>query len=760
MKLRRLLRMPPAELACRGWQEAAKHLERIGLIGNPGFPAGFDINEPSPAHVSGTISGQDGKNDLSGAKALFDRFWETAPPRFFEGPESAQTSLLLEKQLPGERERIMAHAEDISEGCFDLLGYKRLFFGDPVDWHLDPVSGRRAPFEHWSRLDPLNPAMTGDSKVIWELNRHQWFVSLGQAYRHTGDEHYAGVFATHIKEWMRANPPGIGINWTSSLELSLRLISWCWALFLFRGSRALSPELFANMFGWIGAHASRVERYLSYYFSPNTHLTGEALGLFYAGTLFPGLRRAGRWRALGTRILVEQIGRQALPDGVYFEQSTCYQRYTVEIYLHFLILGARHGVAIPAEVGERVQQMLDFLLIVSRPGGAVPSIGDADGGTLLPLVRRSPDDFRGLFATAAAFFGRPDYAWAAGGAAPEVYWLLGPAGGGKFDALRPAPPAAGPSRFFADGGYAVMRNGWDRHAHQLIFDAGPLGCPDSSGHGHADLLGIQCALFGEPCLIDPGTGGYTAEPRWRDYFRGTAAHSTVTVDGLGQADPDGPFKWRQRPRARLRRWLSNDAFDLADADHDAYHRLPDPVTHRRRVLFSKPRYWLVIDELDGKQEHRIDLRFQFAPSMQVLTGSDGWVIARHANGRGCRMLVCATTPLEAARFDGQLDPIRGWNSPDYGRREPSPQIVYSTTARLPLRFVTLLFPADEPLAASPVVAVSGEHRRIDLVFEDGLETLHIGDRDIVVERLAAEDFEPLEQDISRDHVRNRRHSEV
>src|SRR5206468_1128887 len=113
------------------------------------------------------------------------------------------------------------------------------------------------------------------------------------------------------------------------------------------GPCSSSKELFDEMLGGIRVHASRVEKYLSYYFAQNTHLTGEALALFYAGTVFPELRSARRWRALGARILMEQLERQVLPDGVYFEQSTCYQRYTVETYLHFMILAARNGVAIP-----------------------------------------------------------------------------------------------------------------------------------------------------------------------------------------------------------------------------------------------------------------------------------------------------------------------------------------------------------------------------------------------------------------------------
>src|SRR6185503_12896421 len=155
-------------------------------------------------------------------------------------------------------------------------------------------------------------------------------------------------------------------------------------------------------------------------FSPNTHLTGEALGLLYVGTLLPELSRARHWRELGARILADQIPRQVLGDGVYFEQSTCYQRYTAEIALHYLVLCARTGESAPSAVGDRVRAMLDFLLAVRSPRGEAPPIGDADGGWLLPLARRAPGDLRGLFGIAAAMFGRRDYAWAAAGEVTEL----------------------------------------------------------------------------------------------------------------------------------------------------------------------------------------------------------------------------------------------------------------------------------------------------------------------------------------------------
>jgi hypothetical protein len=544
--------------------------------------------------------------------------------------------------------------------------------------------------------------------VTWELSRQQWLVGLGQAYRLTGDERYAEAAVHAFEHWLRANPPGIGINWASSLEASLRIISWCWTFVLLRDSEALSPARFEAALQAIWIHATHVERHLSRYFSPNTHLTGEALGLFYAGILFPELQRAARWRATGARVLVAENRRQIYPDGVHFELTTCYQRYMVETYLHFLVLARRNAVPVPADVEVRARLMTDFLVTVRRPDGTVPQIGDGDGGSLMPLSRRGPEDFRGVFATAAALWGRPDHAWAAAGAAPETLWMLGEAGLMALLAIEPSPPARPASRLFPDAGYVVMRSGWDEEAHQLLFDAGPMGCPLTAGHGHADLLSIQCAAFGETFLVDPGTGTYANGDDWRPFFRGTMAHSTVTLDRQDQARPLGPFLWDRRPRARLLSWRTDSHLEVADGEHQAYDRLLDPVRHRRRILFVENSFWVVIDDLQGAAPHGVEIRFQFAPLPTTLEG-EGWVRAR---GRRRALLVCAwaVRPLSVRVAEGRTAPPEGWFSGAYGQREPAPMVIYDASGPLPLRVATLIMPLPTPDGPRPDarVVIEGE----------------------------------------------------
>lgn len=71
--------------------------------------------------------------------------------------------------------------------------------------------GARSARPRVARPDPWSgdAEAVGDSKVVWDLNRHQWLVRLGQAYRLTGDERFAAGFARHIGDWTAANPPGI-----------------------------------------------------------------------------------------------------------------------------------------------------------------------------------------------------------------------------------------------------------------------------------------------------------------------------------------------------------------------------------------------------------------------------------------------------------------------------------------------------------------------------------------------------------------------
>jgi hypothetical protein len=350
----------------------------------------------------------------------------------------------------------------------------------------------------------------------------------------------------------------------------------------------------------------------------------------------------------------------------------------------------------------------------------------------LPLTPREGHDCRGLLAVAAAYFGRRDFAWAAGGLTPEVIWMLGRGGIERFDGLDPAPPDRAPSRHFQDAGCVVMRNEWAPDATRVIFDVGPLWRGDCRGHGHADLLSLQLAVGCEAWLVDSGTYCYTSEPAWRRHFRGTAAHNTITIDGCGQAEPVGPFGWVKNAGARLRTWRTDATSDYADADHLAFADLPDPVRHRRRVLFIKPDVLVVVDDVYGRAQHLVQTRWHW--SRPVEARDDGWFVGTGPGGSLWLKTFSAVPPATRLACGGE-NPIEGWLSDDYGHKRPAPVLVTTVEAQLPLRFVTVIVPQlarGRDLGGHASLGPDGLLRSIE--FEGRPLVVEIDDADVLFRR--------------------------
>src|SRR5690606_21836815 len=185
--------------------------------------------------------------------------------------------------------------------------------------------------------------------------------------------------------------------------------------------------------------------------------------------------------------------------------------------------------------------------------------------------------------------------------------------------IRRRAPREEAARVFPHGGYYVLgRDFGGAEEVQAVFDAGPLGFLSIAAHGHADCLSMTLSVAGRAQLVDPGTYVYHAEPEWRDYFRGTAAHNTVRVDGVDQSRIGGQFLWLEKAEAKVDRFESTAHHDEIVASHDGYERLPDPVRHERRVRYCKRTdVFEVVDRLVCAREHVVERYWHFAETCRV-----------------------------------------------------------------------------------------------------------------------------------------------
>jgi hypothetical protein len=642
------------ELAVRASQHLSAQAERIGLSSQ--------VHIPSDSSFMRTMDPDCFSGSRTAAPDLLSHFRARGGPRLFPSfDRPAETVDALRRRIgPSGVRACVEKAEQILEGRFDLLGFEGLSFGCPIAWRSEPLSGKQTPRTHWSRIDYLNPEVSGDKKITWELNRCQFFITLGRAYRLTGDERFAEGFASLAAFWIDDNPPNTGINWASSLEVGFRAIAWVWALELFRDSPRLSAELFSRMLKYLYLHGRHLETYLSTYFSPNTHLTGEALALVYLGRYWPEFRRSVRWIRRGEVILLAELERQVRPDGVYFEQTTYYHRYTADFYTHLYALTAASGSPVDARLTAKLVGLLDHLMFITQPDGSTPFLGDEDGGRLAPLDERPVRDFRAALSTGAVLFGRPDYKFIAGDLAEETVWLLGPDAAARFDAICAAPPTEG-SKAFPDGGYYVLRDGWTPDSNYLLVDCGPHGSL-SCGHAHADALSLVVSARGLPALLDSGTGAYTGSAEIRDRLRASAAHNTLTVDAESSSVSSGPFNWSQTARCRRTDWFDHPRFGLFEGEHDGFTRIDAEAVHSRAILFVKGDYWTVRDRIRTRAEHELALHFHLAPDSApepVHGAAVSGVRVRPDRAAGLELFVAPGREASARLETSQISPVYG-----------------------------------------------------------------------------------------------------
>jgi Heparinase II/III-like protein/Heparinase II/III N-terminus len=691
--IRRLTKTSPAEIWFRSAQRVriARDEVRVATGGDRWQrPRLLSILRPQSVELAAAHDALSAE-DWQGADAALRSHFINRPSRFVIGPrDRRQIASTIRGRHPASADDAVRRANDLLEGRHDLLGYQGLAFGtssSDIDWHLDPVHGRRAPVRFWTRVPYLDPQW-GDHKIIWELNRHQHWVAFGRAAWLTRDQRYATAFATELESWLRANPPLIGINWSSMLEIAFRSISWLWALHLFPEFDT-GPESspFVDLLVGLERQLDHIAQHLSLYFSPNTHLLGEGLALYVAGRALPELTGAQRWESVGRQILIRQAQAQIHADGGHAELSTHYHRYAFDFYLLALGIARRtDDLAAAGAFADVSAQLATFCRAMADDDGRLATIGDDDGGMLFPICGRKPVDVRDSLAIASALLERSDLA--VGEPPEEAIWMLGdrsPSSGSAGEL------AVQRSRLFSDSGYAVLRS--DR-AHSIL-DVGPHGFLNG-GHAHADALSLVLSVDGRPLLIDAGTSTYTMDPERRDRFRSTAMHNTVLIDGRPQSIPDGPFHWASRARARVDLWRSDRAFDYIEASHDGYL----PVLHRRAVLRDACGLWLVADHILGSGAHEAVAHWHFGPDWQL--EAPDWPHASVRHRDGTRAAIASTAAARRALYADSEG--LGWCAPVYGQLVPALTLRFSQTSDAPFSLIAAVAGDawSEDLTARPV----------------------------------------------------------
>jgi len=687
-RIRRLLRHPPAQIARRVIAYALRNWAQIRLQARDRFLPSFGGDVPElplqallPPITAQMLEPWHKALIADSGRLLEHRFdllgaWDIQPAAGFHaaGLEGHHYDMPADEVVNLANHR---HATRLQR--LISPGYQT------IDWHLDLRSGYR-----WSRATPSALIRYGnvpgvDVKLPWELARMQHAPRLALAAAaqqlaggEAASERLRLEFQDQVLDFIAANPPRFGVNWSCTMDVGIRIANLLLAhdIFIAAGMR-FAPQFDIEFKRSVLAHGRHIVTHLEWFpHLRSNHYLANLAGLLFVAAYLPPSEESDAWLMLAANELGKEMFVQFQADGSNFEASTSYHRLSAELVLFPAMLARRvaarlraldpailddgldasgPGVlpaqrSVPAthapqseEALRHLVRMAEFSRGITRPDGGVAQVGDNDSGRFFKLT---PDaaydapwgDGHAVFIDCVAQLRKGAKAPPASLDALLVQMLAGPLGqeqGGEPEATPDALCA------FNDFGLYVYR----RPRLWLSLRCGSVGQLGNGGHAHNDQLSLEVCFDGVPFILDPGTYVYTALPEQRNAFRSNRAHATLSAEPGEQNDwlagVTGLFSL-----SRVARTLVIQASEKGFVgEHHGF-----AATHRRSVAFIDDGFEVVDEHGAGAGE----LAFPLAPQVRALCDDRGWLLV--ADGRQVRLEISA----------GQAMLEKGAYSPGYG----------------------------------------------------------------------------------------------
>ncbi|WP_419176481.1 alginate lyase family protein [Desulfosediminicola sp.] len=564
-------------------------------------------------------------------------------------------------------QRISAYPKSI-----DVFGIE-ILFTSAIDWHKDPKTGREWPLDFWAKVNIRDGKKIGGPKFVWEANRLYFLNQLGLAYAKTGERQYADRIFNLLVDWMEKNPYGLGVNWTSCIELSVRLTNVVWCLSLLKGYE-ISAEQEKALGEFVHYHGRHLYRYQSKYSSNNNHAIAEAFGLFLIGVYFPSFPDAKKWLEFGKGVLEREGLRQVLPDGGSYEYSTTYLSFVFDFFLLFKVICDNHAISYDKRLNERLERSCEYIAHLLDEKGNIPNIGDQDSAVLVNFGLNNHENFASILNTGAILFNRRDFV-SSNFPDFKTTALLGEKRIVDFkNDLLPQNALREKAfhKIYEQSGLAVISDTVEKINIHFVGNATPLGMPPLYAHGHLDALSFYLSVDGLEFFVDPGTYLYHSGGKWRRYFRSTAAHNTVRINQTDFTEMPGDFMYGKPYKITKHCLEEQDGVVIWQSEHDAYMRLPEKVKHCRSVSWQRvDGEFIVVDNIRTGGSCEGEWFYHLHPGCEVSCEENKVFIT---NGN-VKLEMEIDKSLSLSLYKGSEEPLLGWFSKSFNHLQKTYTLV-------------------------------------------------------------------------------------
>jgi hypothetical protein len=428
---------------------------------------------------------------------------------------------------------IVHSADKICSHEFNFLGSDNRYLGEKLPWNEDFKTGFKWENKFYKDIKIVDLNNNADVKVPWELSRFQHLFTLGKAYWITANEKYAEEFKEEVQHWIKENPSEYSVNWTCTMDVSIRAVNLICAYYFFSGSASININFWNKFNNLLYTHGKFIYKNLENEQEyRSNHYLSDLAGLIWLGIYFVECNQVApdicheKWLRFALLEFENEMKKQINEDGTDYEGSTSYHRLVTEIFLITTILCNKNDIYFSKEYMTKLEKMCGFIMNTMKPSGLSPIIGDADDGRLIILSNYEQwekRDFTNVLSIAGEYFNRVDFRMSGKHHEEDALWVMG-----SFKAVTKELQLSSVS--YNRGGYYVLRN----NRFYCMVRCGELSLRGQGGHSHNDQLSIELNVDGEDFIIDAGSYVYTADYNMRNLFRSTKMHNTLCIDNYEQ----------------------------------------------------------------------------------------------------------------------------------------------------------------------------------------------------------------------------------
>lgn len=503
--------------------------------------------------------------------------------------------------FPDSITNVIDLSEKYVQGKFCFLGANFNFISN-INWHFDPNDKVEWEYTKYDERKIHYKGSPKDVKIIWELNRHQYFFTLAKGYYLTGNINYVNCIISHIKSWIEQNANYCGINWASSLEVSIRLISWICAIDLIEDTsiykeneEIINKEIYKHIL-FLKNHLSD-DRLLH-----TNHLIGELSGLIFA-CLFYDFTERDKIFNKSLKSLEKELKNQIYSDGVSKEQSASYHRFIIDFLTLIVVFSNKLKITFSDHIKNTLEKMISYVSKVISTTCIFPMYGDADNGRGFKFDENSNFwDFSHILSNGTILFKKVEFKKNIS-FSEESFWLFGKEGKKIFDSIDNDPNNE-IFNYYEKAGHCIYKN--YNSGIYFFVRGGDFGMGGSffSSHSHFDLLSPIIDFGNQSFIVDSGTYIYNGDPENRNRFRDSMSHNNITWN-TKIAIPKLNFGWLTVCNSKLiKKEIINNIIKLTF--------ILSKVKHYKRT-FTINNNTIIITDIFNKSFNNIKWNFHLHP---------------------------------------------------------------------------------------------------------------------------------------------------